>query len=358
MRPRLYGDPVGVFSLRLSIKQAQNITRASPDQMKTSRGNLIQVCAWLLGAMALVMGSPLAGLGQESLPESPVRNGLESAPQAEIDSPEEEPDVVPQVRSGLFKRLGSQPVTPEQQEEAERLRKLAVKYGTDPTAIVGRMQLSSAYYDLPRGAQAVDTTARIDLPFQRNFLLRLDAPFLKWSDPNRPGTTTAKGLSDIAVTAGWRAYNTPEYAVFVGVLSTMPTAAETGLGLGKYTVGPTIATAKFLPQWESFLIGLFTQQVSVGGDAARNSMNLSRITGQVNSFWGKRWWTVAQAVWQVDWTRSAKSSMNLELEVGRNVVGRWGVFVRPGVGIWGQSLLPGGYEWNVEVGVRYMFPSF
>ena len=159
------------------------------------------------------------------------------------------------------------------------------------------------------------------------------------------------------VTAGWRAYNTPEYALLVGVVSTMPTAAETGLGLGKYTVGPTIATARFLPQWDSFLIGLFTQQVSIGGDPARKSLNLSRFVAQINSFWAERWWSAAQAFWQIDWERNGKSSMALELEVGRNIVGRWGMFVRPGVGVFGRDLL-GAYDWNVEAGVRYMFPSF
>jgi len=326
------------------------------DQVRKTRGNLTRVCAWLLGAIFLLTSCPLTALGQEALPEPPVRSRPESAPQAEMDSPAEEPDVVPKKRRFLG-RLGPQPVTPEQREEAERLRKLAAKYGTDPTAIVGRLQLSSAYIDLPQGARAVDTVARVDVPFRRDFLLRVDAPFLKWSDPNRPGTTSAQGFSDLAVTAAWRAYNTPEYAVLVGVTSTMPTSAETGLGLGKYTVGPTIATARFLPQWESFLIGLFTQQVSAGGDPARMPVNRSRAIGQINSFWAERWWTIVQAVWLVDWERNAKTSMTLELEVGRSVVGRWGVFARPGVGIWGQEV-PGAFDWNVEVGVRYMFPSF
>jgi hypothetical protein len=182
-------------------------------------------------------------------------------------------------------------------------------------------------------------------------------PFLKWSDPNRPGATSAQGFSDLAVTLGWRAYNTPEYALLVGVVTTMPTASEPGVGLGKYTVGPTLSTARFVPRWDSFLIGLFTQQLSVGGDPDRKSVNLSKLVGQINSFWAERWWTITQAAWQIDWEQSAKSSMTLELEVGRSLIGRLGVYVRPGVGVWGQDL-PGAYDWNVEAGVRYMFPSF
>ena len=305
--------------------------------------------------MALLTMYPVTTLGQDTVQGTSPKSEPAAAPQ-EMNEPAEEPNAPPEKRR-VLSRLGPQPVTPEQREEAERLRKLAAKYGTDPTAVVGRLQLSSTYYDLSQGARTVDTVARVDLPFRRDFLLRVDAPFSKWSDPNRPGTTTLQGFSDLAVTAGWRAYNTPEYAVLVGVLTTMPTASETGLGLGKYTVGPTIATARFLPQWESFLIGLFTQQVSVGGDPDRKSVNLSKAIGQINSFWAERWWTIAQAVWQVDWERSAKSSMALEFEVGRSVVGRLGVFVRPGVGIWGQDLV-GAYDWNVEAGIRYMFPSF
>ena len=323
-------------------------------QVRKSRGHLAWVCAWLLGAMSLLGLCPLSALGQEMQPEIPPMSEPASVMPTEMEDPIEAPDVVPKKRRFLSK-LGPRPVTPEQREEAERLRQRAAKYGTDPTAIVGRMQLSSTYYNLPLGIQGVDHTVRVDVPFRRDFLLRADMPFWKWSDPNRQSST--QGLSDLAVTAAWRAYNTPEYALLLGVLSTMPTASETGLGLGKYTVGPTIATSWFVPQWESFLIGLVTQQFSVGGDPARRAFNVSRATAQINTFWAERWWTIAQSVWQVDWERSAKSSMTLELEVGRNVVGRLGVFVRPGVGVFGRDV-PGAYDWNVEAGVRYMFPSF
>jgi hypothetical protein len=337
-------------------RDAREICLRRWDQVRTLRETLAWGCVWLLAAMGMFTACPFAALAQETLPEPPVRSEPESAPKVEMDEPAEAADVAPEKRR-LFKRLGPQPVTPEQQEEAERLRKLGAKYGTDPTAIVGRLQLSSQYLDLPQGARAAATVARVDLPFRKDFLLRVDEPFVQWIDPNRPGTTSAQGSSDLSVTAAWRAYNTPEYALLVGVVSTMPTAALPALGTGKYTVGPTIATARFVPRWDSFLIGLFTQQFSVGGDPARKPVNVSKITGQVNSFWGEKWWSIVNALWQVDWEQSAKSSMTIEVEVGRSVVGRLGVYVRPGVGIWGRDL-PGAYDWNVEAGVRYMFPSF
>jgi hypothetical protein len=262
-----------------------------------------------------------------------------------------------QPRRRVFKRVGPQEVTPEQREEAERLRRVAAKYGTDPTAIVGRLQLTSQYINLAHGADATLSTLRVDLPFRGNFLLRMDAPFLRTSDPNNPGIPSKRGLSDFAVTAGWRAYNSPEYALLVGAISTFPTAADDTLGFGKYTVGPAIATARFLPRLDSFLIGLLTYQTSVGGDPSRKDLSLLNLTAQVNSFWGERWWTVLQAIWQVDFERNGKSSMTMELEAGRNLIGRFGAYVRPGIGIWGRDLI-GAYQWNIEVGVRYMFTSF
>jgi hypothetical protein len=278
-----------------------------------------------------------------------------SEPESNVEGSEGPQQQPPRRR--VFKRVGPQEVTPEQREEAERLRRVAAKYGTDPTAIVGRLQLTSQYINLARGADATLSTLRVDLPFRGNFLLRMDTPFLRTSDPNQPGIPSQRGLSDFAVTAGWRAYNSPEYALLVGAVSTFPTAAEDTLGSGKYTVGPAIATARFLPRLDSFLIGLLSYQTSVGGDPSRKDISLLNLTAQVNSFWGERWWTVFQAIWQVDFERSGKSSMTMELEAGRSLIGRFGAYVRPGIGIWGRDLI-GAYQWNIEVGVRYMFTSF
>lgn len=285
----------------------------------------------------------------EQMTEEPT--GSETEPEGSEAPQQQEP------RRRVFKRVGPQEVTAEQREEAERLRKLGAKYGTDPTAIVGRVQLSSQYQDLVQGARATDTTLRVDVPFRKDFLLRVDTPFLRWIDPDRPGATSAQGMSDLATLLGWRAYSTPEYALFIGALSTFPTAATGNLGTGKYTTGPFLATARFLPRWDSFLFGVFQHQVSVGGDPSRADISISRALAQINSFWAERWWTIVQGVWQVNWERNAKSSMTMEFELGRSLAGPFGAYVRPGVGIWGRDLA-GAYQWNIEVGVRYMFGSF
>ncbi|HKT33503.1 MAG TPA: hypothetical protein VJR03_01645 [Nitrospira sp.] len=331
--------------------------RAKQCRLSAHRLAVFVLLLALSGVDGLAIGQPARDdqpVGDAPMSEDQVpgqSDGGESEPQTPGTSPGQEKKRNP------FKRIGPQPLTQEQREEAERLRKIAAKYGTDPTAIVGRMQLTSQYLDLTPHANATLSTARLDLPFRGDYLLRMEMPFLRTTDAQSPSMGSQRGLSDLSVVAGWRAYNTPEYALLVGAVGSFPTASEPALGFGKYTVGPAIATARFLPRLDSFLIGLLSYQTSVGGDPSRKDISLFNITAQVNSFWGQRWWTIVQSVWNVDFERSGKSSMVMEFEGGRNLIGRFGAYVRPGVGIYGRDVI-GAYVWNIEIGVRYMFTSF
>ena len=110
--------------------------------------------AAVLGVLLMLSWSGSgSALGQVN-PDDPSEE-TPSNPAQEIPAAESEPEGAspsekePERR--IFKRIGPQPMTPEQREEAERLRKVAAKYGTDPTAIVGRMQLTSQYLDLSSG---------------------------------------------------------------------------------------------------------------------------------------------------------------------------------------------------------------
>jgi len=280
---------------------------------------------------------------EKAEPEGPAE--AEDSPQAADERPRRR-----------FRQLLQPVLTPEQRTEAERLKRLGAKFGTDPTAIVGRVQLSGTYYDLTQGARLTDGVLRVDLPFRGNWLFRVDTPY-RWLDPNTSGVPSTNGVGDLTTVLGWRAYYTPEYAVFIGAINSFPIADETLLGTGKYTVGPFLATARFLPRLDSFLFGVLQHQTSVGGDSSRQAVSLGRASVLVNTIWKERWWTTVQGVWLVNWEQNAKSSMVAEFEAGRNLLGQFGVFVRPGIGVWGKGV-PGAYEWNAEVGVRYIFGSF
>ena len=242
----------------------------------------------------------------------PATTEPESASEQKPEGPRREPRFLPP-------RLRPKQLTQEEYEEAERLRALGAKYGTDPTAIVGRMQLSSQYSDLPHGARLSDTVARVDIPFRGNWLLRVDTPFHRWLDSNRPGMSSAQGLGNLSTVLGWRAYNTPEYAFFIGAASTFPTASDNALGSGKYTVGPFIATGRFLPQWESFLFGVFQHSISAGGDPSRSDISFTQANIQINTIWAERWWSTVQGRGKLIGNRKRRAACNLK----SNLVGIW-----------------------------------
>ena len=140
---------------------------------------------WLgIGSPHVLLAQEPSRASQESERGKPVQEGTdtsdinepESASEQKPEGPRREPRFLPPL-------LRPKQLTQEEHEEAERLRNLAAKYGTDPTAIVGRLQLSSQYADLPHGARLSDTVARVDLPFRGNWLLRVDTPFHRWLDP-------------------------------------------------------------------------------------------------------------------------------------------------------------------------------
>src|SRR4026208_160704 len=71
--------------------------------------------------------------------EAPSANPAEALPGVESEPETPASPSEKESKRRVFKRIGPQPMTSEQQEDAERLRKIAAKYGTDPTAIVGRI---------------------------------------------------------------------------------------------------------------------------------------------------------------------------------------------------------------------------
>lgn len=328
--------------------------------------NLTEKVGWLI--WFFLFGSLHLSFAQE--PASPSLEGVRTPSQEQsrgpastetdheidADSGEQGPEDERSVRSRrVVGRLGARPLTLEEQEEAKRLSAIAARMGTDPTAIIGRVQTLFRYDALEGGSRASNLVGRIDVPYHKNFLLRADLPYV-WSDPNQPGASSQNGVSDLLVRAGGRVYSDPADTIFAGVDFTFPTAADK-LGSGKYTVGPGVATAHVFPTWGSIVFALLQHQFSVGGDPSRNDVSASRLQCWFNTIWTDHWWTQIEAVAQMNWEQKEKTSMTLEFEGGYRFTKDWAVWLRPGVGLWGRSL-PGAYDWNFEVGIRRMFAGF
>jgi len=321
--------------------------------------------AWLISVLFLPI-SPHLAFGQEPPPlprEEGSAQSLKRAQEAVFEKTRGLGADESAPRSGeeavglrsLIKLFGWQPLTTEEEDKAKTLSNLAARMGNDPTAIIGRAQTLFRYDALEGGKRTNNLVTRFDVPYQGNFVFRADIPYV-WSTPNQAGASNENGVSDLFVRTGGRVYSDPRNAIFIGMDFTFPTAEDT-LGSGKYTVGPGVATAHVFPAWDSLLFTLIEHQVSVGGDPSRQSISTS--SGQIffNTIWTDQWWTRIELTPQVLWDQRAKSSMTLEFEGGYRFVHDWGLWVRPGVGLWGRNI-PGGYEWNIETGIRRMFVGF
>jgi hypothetical protein len=324
-------------------------------------------CAWLILVLTLPTSLSLS-FAQEPPPVQregqsiPSQNRHGEAGSNRIDPPPSADDSTPRLedegpvrRESMPQTVGLQPPTTEEEDKAKHLSDIAARMGNDPTAIIGRAQTLFRYDALEGGKRTNNLVTRFDVPYRGNFVLRADLPYV-WSNPNKAGTSNQNGVSDLFVRTGGRVYTGPRDALFVGMDFTFPTA-EKQLGSGKYTVGPGVATAHVFPALDSLLFTLIVHQVSVGGDPSRQSISTS--SGQIffNTIWTDQWWTRLELVPQVLWEQKGKSSMTLEFEGGYRFIQDWGLWVRPGVGLWGRNI-PGAYEWNIEAGIRRMFSAF
>jgi len=266
--------------------------------------------------------------------------------------------IQPEPAEGPLRRrlLGA---TPEErarlEEERKRISAAAAAFGTDPTAIVGYHQVSYGHSVLSNNLRIDQATATVRVPITPNFVLTVNMPYL-WADLHQSSRFPLRGAGDMTMRAGGRLYASENIALFVGTDASFPTASETQLGTGKYTIGPGGALAVPLPRLQS-LFAILAQDInSVGGDPSRANIHFTHFQPVVNTIWSERWWSLASMTWDVDWNNGRKTTMNLLFEVGHRFDKHWNFFAGPGLGVVGKDT-PFGLDWTVQAGLRWVYAT-
>jgi hypothetical protein len=175
-----------------------------------------------------------------------------------------------------------------------------------------------------------------------------------YSDLNLPENDSETGLGDILLRGAFRAARGERYAVVAAAEFILDTASDPNLGLGKNRFGPLVFASIEVPSLRSRFFPFYQHLFSFAGDENRPDINYASIRPSVIlTKWPNRWYTVIDPNFFVDFERENKSGMTLELEVGRPVKKNVNVWVRPGMGVYGD--IPQVYDWNLEVGVRFYF---
>jgi hypothetical protein len=217
----------------------------------------------------------------------------------------------------------------------------------DPTDFKSRFETRTEYQSLQSGGSRTVLVPRYEHAFSKTLSLRVDLNYV-WNDPNQPGSEVQSGIGDTVVRLAYRAMRKPGYALVLAPEVSFDTA-ESDLGANATIFQPFAFAAIDMPQFKSVFFPYVQQYVSIAGDADVNTTLLR--TGLLTR-WPKRFYSFLEPSLYIDWESDGRTGSTLELEMGRLITRDLSIWVRPGVGLWGDNLR-GIYNWNFEVGFRY-----
>ena len=198
-----------------------------------------------------------------------------------------------------------------------------------------------------------------------NLVSRIIAPIIDAPGgvPGLPSIPTpspgprATGLGDINYTLFFSPVKYDKVIWGVGPSVSMPSASETHLGSGKWSVGPSFV---FLlqPKWGTW--GMLGSQIwSVAGDSARADVNQTLIEPFVSYNLDKGWYLTTDLIITANWQAASGDEWTVPLGGGVGRVMKWGnqpVNLR--AEYYYNVVKPtGAPEWQVGFTVSFLFPK-
>jgi len=223
-----------------------------------------------------------------------------------------------------------------------------------PTDFRSRVELRNEYQDLEGDGYRNLVIPRFEYAVKPSLALRLETPYVVY-DPGGSGAERVSGQGDLLARIAWRALQRDRFALIVGTEAIFDTADDEMLGFGKQILAPFAYAAIDLPERDSVFFPNFQHYFSVAGDDDRSDVSYSTIKPNLLTRWPQGIYTFLEPQFTIDWERDAKTGLTVELEVGKILQRNLAAWARPGIGVINRSELPFVYEWNFEVGARYIF---
>ena len=134
----------------------------------------------------------------------------------------------------------------------------------------------------------------------------------------------------------------------------LDSAEESELGSGQKQIVPMFAASGTIPTIHSRLYETVEHFVSYDSTNERPGVALTKVDIHLMTQWSPTTWTQAGGDWFIDWKGGEQTGLNLDVEWGRNLGSGLACWIRPGFGVFGYDI-PGVVDWNVVVGVRWVF---
>lgn len=222
-----------------------------------------------------------------------------------------------------------------------------------PTDFRSRAEVRNEYQDIEGDGYRNLVIPRFEYAARPTVALRLETPHVTY-DPGGGGERVS-GQGDLLARIGWRSIQRDGFALIVGTEMIFDTADDERLGFGKYILAPLMYGAIDLPGYDSVFFPNIQHYFSVAGDDNRGDVSFTVLKPNLLTRWPNGVYTFLEPQFTIDWERDAKTGLTIELEVGKILSKNIAAWVRPGIGALNEDELPFVYQWNLEVGMRYIF---
>lgn len=222
-----------------------------------------------------------------------------------------------------------------------------------PTDFRTRAELRYEYQDLQDGGTRSLIVPRFEYAYKPSIAFRVETPYV-FTDPAGPNPDRVSGHGDLLVRGAWRSIQRDGFALVLVGEVTFDTASDDRLGQGQTVLSPQAYAAIDLPKYESVFFPNVQHYFSVGGDDSRSDVSQTILKPNLLTRWPNRFYTFLEPSFIIDWERNSKAGLQIELELGKLLGKNTAVWVRPGIGAIKDDL-PQIYDWNTEIGVRYIF---
>lgn len=236
----------------------------------------------------------------------------------------------------------SQPAAPSATEAA--LKK--------PTDFRTRAEIRNEYQDLEGDGYRNLTIPRFEYAVTPALALRLEMPYVTFDSGNGE---RVNGQGDLLTRVAWRAVQREGFALIAVTEVYFDTADDDRLGSGKTIIAPLLYAAIDLPAYDSVFFPNIQHYFSVAGDSARADVRFTTVKPNLLTRWPNKVYTFLEPQFTIDWERDAKVGLTVELEIGKILSPNIAAWLRPGIGVINRNELPQVYNWNFELGMRYIF---
>lgn len=220
----------------------------------------------------------------------------------------------------------------------------------DPTDFKNRFDLRGEYVEYGSGSvQAI--VPRFDYAVSKSLGFRAELPIERFEPGAGPGSS---GIGNLLTRVAWRALRNDDVSLVVGTELILDTASSPKLGNGKHVLAPFAFAAFDLPRAKSVFFPYIQHGKAIGGDASREQVEYTNLRASLLTRLPAKTYSFIEYSYWIDHQRSNVASSQIKAELGRFVLPKTGVYIRPGTGLSGTDQRYG-MHWSLEIGLRHFF---